>query len=363
MSSRSRGQPHLARATLEHAVRIQPSNPQPWLALGRYELRVGDPASAARERCRRRSTSTPSRSPRKRSPTGAAQRSKHRTTTSRRCGQPRRKGKPRARQRARRSKARTKRVREQQRARAGRPSGAPHLDLLEAELPDQPGERVAAVEAQVIAERVEVRGERAPGEREAQQLEASVRGRARSRLPPERSTRRTSESQAAVSATCSITSPAQTTSKLASASCHGASAVDAVAARAQGGARARGAAAPRRRRCRSPRAPARASSSAKRPSPQPTSSTRSPGRTRSSRKRLRSTKPDGSSPAGRRLPELFVVLGAGHRPRKARGAGRRDARGPLTTERDIGVDAAWLSSLRNRGRSEYCWRMHLGGIE
>ncbi|MGA2454055.1 MAG: O-antigen ligase family protein [Solirubrobacteraceae bacterium] len=36
----------LARATLERAVRLQPSNPQPWLALGRYELELGE-ASAA----------------------------------------------------------------------------------------------------------------------------------------------------------------------------------------------------------------------------------------------------------------------------------------------------------------------------
>jgi tetratricopeptide (TPR) repeat protein len=40
------GQPRLARATLEHAVRIQPSNPESWLALGRYQLQDGDPAAA-----------------------------------------------------------------------------------------------------------------------------------------------------------------------------------------------------------------------------------------------------------------------------------------------------------------------------
>jgi O-antigen ligase len=40
------GQPRLARATLEKAVRIQPSNPQAWLALGRYELQDGDAAGA-----------------------------------------------------------------------------------------------------------------------------------------------------------------------------------------------------------------------------------------------------------------------------------------------------------------------------
>ncbi|MGD0454550.1 MAG: O-antigen ligase family protein [Solirubrobacteraceae bacterium] len=40
------GRPALARATLERAVRLQPSNPETWLALGRYELEGGDPASA-----------------------------------------------------------------------------------------------------------------------------------------------------------------------------------------------------------------------------------------------------------------------------------------------------------------------------
>ena len=74
----------------------------------------------------------------------------------------------------------------------------------------------------MIAARVEVRGERAPRERQAQQRERPWAGVLTSRLPPERSTRRTSESHAAVSATCSITSPAHTTSKLASSSSHGA---------------------------------------------------------------------------------------------------------------------------------------------
>jgi Tfp pilus assembly protein PilF len=40
------GQPRLAQATLEKAVRIQPSNPQAWLALGRYEIQDGDAAGA-----------------------------------------------------------------------------------------------------------------------------------------------------------------------------------------------------------------------------------------------------------------------------------------------------------------------------
>jgi Tfp pilus assembly protein PilF len=38
--------PGLARATLERAVRLQPSNPQPWLVLGRYELEHDDPSTA-----------------------------------------------------------------------------------------------------------------------------------------------------------------------------------------------------------------------------------------------------------------------------------------------------------------------------
>jgi O-antigen ligase/Tfp pilus assembly protein PilF len=40
------GQQQLARATLERAVRTQPSNPESWLALGRYELQDDDPAAA-----------------------------------------------------------------------------------------------------------------------------------------------------------------------------------------------------------------------------------------------------------------------------------------------------------------------------
>ena len=39
------GQPALARATLQRAVHLQPSNPQTWLALARYDL-ASDPAAA-----------------------------------------------------------------------------------------------------------------------------------------------------------------------------------------------------------------------------------------------------------------------------------------------------------------------------
>jgi tetratricopeptide (TPR) repeat protein len=42
------GQKALARATLQRAVRLQPSNPQTWLALGRYDL-ASDPRSAVQE--------------------------------------------------------------------------------------------------------------------------------------------------------------------------------------------------------------------------------------------------------------------------------------------------------------------------
>jgi hypothetical protein len=41
-------QPALARATLQHAVRLQPSNPQTWTALGQYDL-AKDPAAAVHE--------------------------------------------------------------------------------------------------------------------------------------------------------------------------------------------------------------------------------------------------------------------------------------------------------------------------
>lgn len=43
------GRPALSRATLERAVRLQPSNPQTWLVLGRYDLTSGNPQAAAKE--------------------------------------------------------------------------------------------------------------------------------------------------------------------------------------------------------------------------------------------------------------------------------------------------------------------------
>jgi cytochrome c-type biogenesis protein CcmH/NrfG len=42
------GHPALARATLERAVRLQPSNPQTWLVLGRYDL-TSNPSAALKE--------------------------------------------------------------------------------------------------------------------------------------------------------------------------------------------------------------------------------------------------------------------------------------------------------------------------
>jgi cytochrome c-type biogenesis protein CcmH/NrfG len=45
------GQGALARATLQHAVRLQPSNPQTWLTLGEYDLSSvsSDPRAAVKE--------------------------------------------------------------------------------------------------------------------------------------------------------------------------------------------------------------------------------------------------------------------------------------------------------------------------
>ncbi len=40
------GRPELARATLEHAVRMQPSNPETWLHLGEYDLSTGASTAA-----------------------------------------------------------------------------------------------------------------------------------------------------------------------------------------------------------------------------------------------------------------------------------------------------------------------------
>jgi hypothetical protein len=43
------GHPGFARNTLSKAVRLQPSNPQTWLLLGRYDLAAGDPLAAVHE--------------------------------------------------------------------------------------------------------------------------------------------------------------------------------------------------------------------------------------------------------------------------------------------------------------------------
>jgi hypothetical protein len=44
-----RGQPAAARATLERAVRLQPSNPKTWLSLGRFDLSNDDPQAAVQD--------------------------------------------------------------------------------------------------------------------------------------------------------------------------------------------------------------------------------------------------------------------------------------------------------------------------
>jgi tetratricopeptide (TPR) repeat protein len=46
---RSLGQSAVARATLQRAVRLQPSNPQTWVALGEYDLEANDPQAAVGE--------------------------------------------------------------------------------------------------------------------------------------------------------------------------------------------------------------------------------------------------------------------------------------------------------------------------
>ena len=176
--------------------------------------------------------------------------------------------------------------------RATRPRGA-DVDRLEAEVAEQRGERLAAVVAQVIPARIEVLGEGTPGERHARERERAVaRACSPAALPPERSTRRTSDSQAAVSATCSITSPAQTTSKPASGSSQ-------LLRRRRVADRARGCSARARRSGSSATsmpttcAPARDELSREAPSPQPTSSTRCPAA---------DVRPAGSDGAARSLP-------------------------------------------------------------
>lgn len=46
---RAAGQSLLARATLQRAVRLQPSNPETWVALGEYDLQASDPQAAVGE--------------------------------------------------------------------------------------------------------------------------------------------------------------------------------------------------------------------------------------------------------------------------------------------------------------------------
>ncbi len=60
---------------------------------------------------------------------------------------------------------------EQKPPRARQPCSARNVNFSKAEVLDQRGERGAVVEAQVIAPRVEVRGERTPGERERRETQ------------------------------------------------------------------------------------------------------------------------------------------------------------------------------------------------
>ena len=285
------GQPALAQATLERAVRLQPSNPQTWLELGRYDLVAAGPRGRGegaaggdlpqprvdRARSDRRRRARSDRNPQRLHP-GAA-------------------GRARSAAAARSQKReRTARASSSRRAPGG-PPALRTLICLEAEVAEQRGERVAAVEAQVVAARVEVLREGAPGERQRASASGPCAGVLSSRLPPERSTRRTSDSHAAVSATCSITSPAHTTSKLASGA-PTAFAVDEPQRRARDGAPARGAAAPRRRRSPPPARPRARARPRSAPRRSPRRARADPARTCSSRKRLRSAKSAGSSPSG-----------------------------------------------------------------
>ena len=298
------GQPRWP-ATLRRAVRLQPSNPQTWLTLARYDL-AGDPAvaltgAAGRDlpqpRVDRRRSDRAARIP-------APKRSKSTTTTSQALRGERRW--------ERRSEARAHSAREQQAA--SRPGGpaAPRTTTCSKPKSAMSGVSVAAAcrsagdrRADRSAPRRPVRDSASTAARAARERACSAAGARRSA-----STRRTSDSQAAVSATCSITSPAQTTSKLASGSPQPFAVhqpqVELGMASARAAQRLLGDVDPDDMR------PGSGERAAKRPSPQPTSSTRSPTSTSSTRKRLRTAK-SAAQPLGHSLPEGFVVLAGGHR--------------------------------------------------
>ena len=157
--------------------------------------------------------------------------------------------------------------------------------------------------------------------------------------------------------------PPRPTSKLASASSHGAFAGDQPQRRARGGPRARGAAAPRRRRPPATSAPARGERAPRtRPSPQPTSSTRSPGAhavEQEARAQLRSRSARGPRAAppralrGRRASGIADQ--ASRRGRRACRDGAADGAKPLSACSEA------LSSTQ-RCAKRLCSRCELGRV-
>ena len=152
------GNPDLARATLQHAVRLQPSNPETWLRLGQYDLASvraqtageGVPQAAVNElRC---SDLPEPRVDRPRSDRRWQSRSDQHPERLRRSAA-----------RVHPLEARPARRASSSRRAPGSPARAPHVDVLEPEVLEQPGEGAMSVEAQVIGARIEVGVERARG--------------------------------------------------------------------------------------------------------------------------------------------------------------------------------------------------------
>ena len=266
----ARGRTTEATAALERAVDLQPANAEAWRRLGRLRLSVlNDPKGALSafqaayylDPQSPASTSDVLEASRAlQSPTGAA-------------GQ-RRKAGPQER----------------------RPAPRAHAHVLEAGLAQRRRQRRARVEAQVLAERVEVRVEPQRA-RSAPPSRRPWNGTVTSSLPPGRSTRRASSSACAVSATCSSTSEHHTRSTLACSS--GSEPSGSIARRSAPGAlrRARSSAASA---ISTPTgsAPAARSAATNRPAPQPRSSTRSPGRASASSSARRRSHAHGSGSCG-----------------------------------------------------------------
>ncbi len=206
------GQPALARATLQRAVHLQPSNPQTWLALARYDL-TPDPSAALKElqatiylnpesispeaiadgipeslaiqsdyvqALRAREATTPTKA----APTTVVPGTKAKGTpgaTTRRgraslgalLGTPAAGGLP----------ARAHRLGQQQPPRAGRPSDSSCRDFLKTEVLEQRNERAAGIETQVIGAGIEVRVERACVQRQPEYGEPAVIGGAHQQTP------------------------------------------------------------------------------------------------------------------------------------------------------------------------------------